>query len=200
MRFLIRPRPGIEVAIGVKVAVIRGRPILCPRLQDDVDGFPIPCARVGRIDRVGPVLHAGAKRKSDFETALRHHVEHGVFFSQTVWIFQIGRCPPHADLCLLHLGDDRRCDQIRRRHHAVGGVVMFVDHDGVKADPLGEDKFSEITLVELRPLFWVVVFVWKVHPDRMIVFVVLRQMRIRHEMHEIEAHAVAHEGLPVTTH
>jgi hypothetical protein len=32
------------------------------------------------------------------------------------------------------------------------------------------------------------------------VFVVFRQMRIRHEMHEIEAHSVAHESLPVTTH
>jgi hypothetical protein len=80
-----------------------------------------------------------------------------------------------------------------------GAAIMLVDHDGVKADLLGKHEFGEITLVERRPLLWVVEFVRKIHPNRMIVFVVFRQMRIRHEMHEIEAHSVAHESLPVTT-
>ena len=97
-------------------------------------------ARRRRVDRIGPVFHAGAERERDFEPALRHDVEHGVFFREAVWIFQIRRRAPHADFGVLDLRDDRGGNQIRRRHHAVAGVVVLVDYDRVEADLVGEQS------------------------------------------------------------
>ena len=154
MRLLIRPRPRIEVAVGVEIAVIGGRAVLRPGLQDDVDRLAMALARGRRIDRIGPVFHAGAERKRDLEASLRHHVEHGVFFRQPVRIFEIGRRAPNADFGVLDLRNDRRGDQVRRRHHAVGGVVMLVDDDRVEADLVGQHELGKIALVERMAAFW----------------------------------------------
>ena len=153
VRLLHRPRPRIEITVGVEIAVIFGRAVLRPGLQDNVDRLAITRPRGRRVDRVGPVFHAGAERKRDFEPALREHVEHGVFFGQAVRIFEIGRRTPDADFGVLDLRDKRRGDQVRRRHHAVGGVVMLVDDDPVKAELVGQHQFGEIALVQRIALF-----------------------------------------------
>ena len=80
MRFLIRPRPRIEVTVGVEIAVIGGWAVLRPSLQNDVDQFAMALTGGGRVNRIGPVFHTSAKGERHFEPTLRQDVEHGVFF------------------------------------------------------------------------------------------------------------------------
>jgi hypothetical protein len=103
---------------------------------------------------------------------------------------------PHADFGVLDLRDDRCGNQTRRRHHAVAGVVVLVDDDGVEADLVGEQKFSEIPLIKFVAALGIVIFVRKVDPKRFVVLVILRQMHIGHEVHEIETDSAAHDDLP----
>ena len=148
MRLLIRPRPRVEVAVGEEIAVVGGRAVLRPGLQDDVDQLAMAMARARRIDRIGPVFHAGAERKRDFKAPFRHHVEHGVFFRQPVRIFEIWRRAPDANFGVLDLRNDRRGNQVRRRHHAVSGVVVLVHHDRIEADFVGKHQFGKIALIQ----------------------------------------------------
>ncbi len=199
IRLLIRPRPRIEIAIRVVIAVIGGWAVLRPGLQNNVDRFPMALARRRRVDRIGPVFHAGAERKRDFEPALRHDIEHGVLFREAIWIFQIWRRAPHADFGVLDLRNDRCGNQTRRRHHAVAGVVVLVDDDGVEADLVGEQKFSEIPLIKFVAALGIVIFVREVDPERFVVLVILRQMHVRHKVHKIETDSAAHGDLPLAT-
>ena len=59
-------------------------------------------------------------------------------------------------LGVLGLRDERRGDQVRRRHHAVDGVVVLVDDDRVEAEPVGEHELGEIALIEFVALFGIV--------------------------------------------
>ena len=196
MRLLVRPRPRIEEPVGVELAEEFGRPVLRPRLQDDVDQFLVPLARRRRIDRIGPVLHAGAERERDLEASVRHHVEHGVFLGQAVGIFEVRRRAPHADLGVAGLRNERGGDQVRRRHHAVGGVVMLVDDDGVEAELVGEHELGQIALVERMAALGIIIFVREIHPQRLELLVVLGEMHVGKKMHEIEANIAAHRYLP----
>src|SRR6476646_4099573 len=72
MRPLERPRPRIEKSIRIELAVVGGRSVLGPGLQDDLEGFLEPVARRRRADRVGPIFHTGAEREGDLEPAFRH--------------------------------------------------------------------------------------------------------------------------------
>jgi hypothetical protein len=144
-----RTRPRIEIAVGVEIAVIGGRAVLGPGLQNNVDRLAVALARGRRVDRVGPVFHAGAERERDFEAASRQHVEHGVFFRQAVVVGlfagrivasrrnelverRLGEAEP-----LLHVGDDL--------HHLADEVaVVGLDDFG---DEVGADRLA--VLVEL---------------------------------------------------
>ncbi len=161
------------------------------------DRFLVALACGRRVDRIGPVFHAGAERKCHLQSALRQHVEHGVFFGQAVWIFEVGRRAPHADLGVPDLRNDRRGDQVRRRHHAVRRIVMLVDDDGVEAEAVGKHELRNVLLVELMPAFGVVKFVREVDPERREVLVVFRQVNVRHEMHQVETDIAAHQSLPL---
>jgi hypothetical protein len=71
---------------------------------------------------------------------------------------------------------------------------MLVDDYGVEADLLGKNKLGDVALIELMPDLGIVVLVRKIDPQRMIIFLVRRQVRVRHEVHEIETNA--HRSLP----
>ena len=116
-------------------------------------------ARGRRIDRVRPVLHAGAERQRDLEPALRHDVEDGILLGQAVRQHEVGRRAPHADAGVLGLRHEGGGDQVRRRHHAVDGVVVLVDDDGVEAEPVGQHQLAQIAVIELVALLGVEVLV-----------------------------------------
>ena len=153
MRLLIRPWPRIEITVGVEVAVIAGGAVLRPGLQDDLDRLFVPFACGRRVDRIGPIFHAGSERERHLQAALRKHVEHSVFFGQTIRIFEVRRRAPHADFGVLDLRNDHRGDQVWRRHHAVRRIVMFINDDCVKAEPIGKNELGDVLLVELMPAF-----------------------------------------------
>src|SRR6516164_1811868 len=58
MRTLERPRPRVEEPVRVELAEVRGRTVLGPGLQDDLERLAEPLARRRRVYRVGPVFHS----------------------------------------------------------------------------------------------------------------------------------------------
>ncbi len=76
---------------------------------------------------------------------------------------------------------------------------MLVDHDRVEADLVGNHQFRKIALIERMPLLGVIIFVRKIDPGRFVVLMIVREMHIRHEVHEIETDGAVHRDLPLAT-
>ena len=80
-------------------------------------------------------------------------------------------------------------DQVRRRHQAVGGLVMLVDADRIEAELLGIDERVDVAGVFLGALDRVVKVVRQHHPGRAVLCRLLEVERpVRHQMEGDELH------------
>ena len=69
---------------------------------------------------------------------------------------------------------------------------MLVQDDRIETQLVRQHELLEIALIEFMPFFRVVVLVRKTHPGGFEFLVVFRQMRVRHEVHDVESKSSAH--------
>jgi hypothetical protein len=108
----------------------------------------------------------------------------------------LGGVPQNANPGVLDARHQVRGDQVGRRHHAVAGVVMLVDDDGIEPEPVGEFQFRQILLVKQECLFRIVELVRKIDPKGFVFLVVGWKVNIGHEVHDIESDVFRHIVLP----
>ena len=106
---------------------------LCPRGHDQVIGFLESSARLCGVDAVPDVFRRNAAHEPRDQPAVTEAVDHRVFFGDAHGVVaQRQNITEHADFYFLGLLAERRRDQIRRRHRAVGAVVVLVENDAVE--------------------------------------------------------------------
>ena len=191
MRCLIRPRPQIHITIAEVIALEFERAGRGPGLDDQIVRFVKALVRKGRIDAGRMIFGADAAHEAGDQAALRQNVEHREFFGDVDRIADNRqRAAEHGDLGGLGALDERARDQVRRRHHAVSGLMVFVDADDVEAEFFGIGQLIEIGIVFRGAFFRIVEAVGQHHPGRAMFgrrFQVERP--IRHQMKAGEFHA-----------
>src|SRR5262249_24784600 len=81
----------------------------------------------------------------------------------------------------------RRGHDVRRRHHAVGVLVVLVHADGIEAELVGVLEHVEVLVIELVAANGIVEMVRYVDPDAVVAFAeVGRQPAVGHEVEEAE--------------
>ena len=197
MRLLRRPRPRIDVAQRIVPALERKRPVLGPGAADQVDGLPELVARGGRGHVVVERLRPRARREARDQPAVRHVVEHRVFFGDAQRV-QVQRQEIAEDDDLAALGPlrQRRGDQVGRWHQPVDVLMVLVEHHAVEAELVGIGELVDILLIEAAALLRVPQAVRHRHPAGVVFLVeVRRQVRIGHEVPAIERDGLAHDYL-----
>src|SRR5690606_29682169 len=97
-----------------------------------------------------------------------------------------------ADLDGLGPLDERARDQIRRRHQAIGGLVMLIDADDVKPETLTADELLDIGRILLSTLGGIVHAV-RQHRPRRTIFLGLDEIEVPiwHQVEKNELHTAA---------
>ena len=91
-------------------------------------------ARVGRIDLVRKIFHAGADHHAGNHPTFGDHVEHGDLFSDSLrMIVERQHVAENHQLRLLGAARQTGRHDIRRRHAAVSGLMVLVDAHAVEA-------------------------------------------------------------------
>ena len=191
-RLLKRLRPRVQVAVVVELAVVAERPVLGPRLEDDVEPLAEARARGGRVDRalVRPVLHAGAERERVLHPPARHHVEHRVLLGHAIRVLQVDRRAGHLDLRVRRDRAEPGRHQAHGRGHAVDHAVVLVDRDAVEAELVGADHRAQVAVVELVAPDRVVERVREVDHRGPVLRVVLRNVDVVMVVEEVELDVV----------
>ena len=167
MRRLIGPRPRVHVVEVVVLADILERAGLGPGADDQVVRLGVALLRLRRIDPHRVIFGADAAHEAGDEAAARQVVEHRVFFGDHQRIVEERQRPAEdRDLGALDRAGQRAGEHARRRHHAVGGLVVLVEADAVEAEPVGQFHLVEILVIEVGALFRVVVAVGIGDPGR----------------------------------
>jgi hypothetical protein len=140
-----------------------------------------------RVDRERVVLGAAADDHARDQAPAADHVDHGELLGdprrrvvERQGIADDGD-PDAARLA----GQDRR-DQVRRRHVAVGVLVMLVHADAVKTEVLRRDQLVEVPVVQPVADGGVVQLVGARDPRRSVVRG--RQLAVRHQVEGEEPH------------
>src|SRR5581483_4464381 len=103
---------------------------LGPGLYDQVVRLLVALVREERINAGGVIFVADAAHEAGDDAAARQIVEHGELFGDVDRVVhQRQRAADDGDLGLAGPSDQIGGDQVRRRHHAVGGLVVLVDSD-----------------------------------------------------------------------
>src|SRR3984957_14246343 len=87
------------------------------------------------------VFGANAAHEAGNDAALRKVVEHRELFRDVNRVVhERQRAAENRNFNRLRPLNERAGDQVRRRHQAIGGLVMFIDPDRVKAELFGIDE------------------------------------------------------------
>src|SRR5205809_1975257 len=161
----------------------------------DSRNFSRADAGLTRFDQYSiPVPKGNAISKRPFDMTSRIAYSSASRFGS----MKFGGTPPNADPRPLDLRNQSGCHDVWRGHHAVHGVVMFVEHDGIEAKPVCQHKLLKVALVQLMPLHRIVKLIRKIDPGCLVLLMVLWQVHIRHEVHRVESKTCAH-SLPKMT-
>jgi hypothetical protein len=165
MRLLVGARPEIDVFVIVVLTVELKRARLGPGGDDQVVGLLIALVREGRVEACDMVFGADAAYEAGDDAPARQVVEHREFFGDEQRIVhQRQRAPEDRDLHPLGALDQGAGDQVRRRHHAVGGLVMLVHRDRIKAELFGGGQLIDVGLVFIGAFDRVIQAVGQDHP------------------------------------
>ena len=200
MGSLVGARPEIDVLVAVMLAVECEGAGLGPRPDDQIVRLVKPLVAEGRVGHRCVVFGAEPADETGDEAALGEVVEHREFFGDGDRVVGDRKRPAeHADRRVLHAPGQSAGQQVGRRHHPVGGLVVFVDAHPVEAEPVGKLQLVEIAVVERRALLRVVIAVGKgeVRP-RIGLVVVEVEMRVGHQVEKEEFHGAASSAMAVT--
>ena len=137
-----------------------------PGLDAEVDAFPQPLERLGRVGVGGEDLIGHAAHEAGIEPAARDHVDHRHFLGDAHRVGAVGhRVAEDADARPLGLAREDRGRERRGDVGAGGGLVMLVEHD-VEAELVGEHVLVEVAMVEVRADLGIIVLAGNAHPDR----------------------------------
>ena len=190
MRRLVRARPEIYIAQIEMLAIERKRPGLRPRLDDEIMRFVEAFVREVGIDAGRVIFGTDAAHEAANDPAAREIVEHRVFFGdEDRIVHDRQRAAQNRDLDLLGPLDERACDQVRRRHHAIGILMMLVDTDPIEAKPFAIDQKVDIGFVLVGAFDRIVKAVGQHHPGRAVLgrFIEIERT-IRHQVKGDELH------------
>ena len=146
-----------------------------------------------RIGHRGMIFAADAAHEPGDEPAFHQVVDHREFLGDDQRVIDDRQRPAdHADGGLFQAPRQRAGQHVGRRHHAVGGLVMFVDADPVEAELVGEFQFVQIAVVKLRALFRIVIGVGQGDPGRLVMLQKIGvDILVRHQVKEMEFHQAA---------
>ena len=200
-RLLDRPRPHVDVP-QLRVLAVEGEGFaLFPGPGDEVDTLAVLLAQDRGRRAVAEVrVHRRADGEPGDEASAGQNIEHRELLCDARRrVVQRDGVAHHDDLRLLGFAGHDRRHEVRRRHQTVGVLVVLVDADAVEAELVGVHQLVEVGVVDLVALHGVVVVDRDVDPDRAhLLPEVVRQVRIRHEMEEMELHALNLPGESAT--
>jgi len=160
----------------------------------------VAIAQGRRVDPVGEVhVHRRADREAGDEPAAREQVEHRELFGHAERRIVGGEAVAEDDERGLRRPPRQgRRHEVRRRHQAVGVVVVLVHAQAVEALRLGELQLVEELLVEAPRLLGVVQVVRHVDPDRPVrPLEIVGQEPIGHEVEEADFMVIRDHTNPV---
>ena len=170
VRLLVWTRPRVDVRkIVVLPAPVKGARF-GPCAHDQIVGFAEAFVRERRVHVPGMIFGADPAHEPRDEAAARNVVEDREFFGDHERVVhQRQRAAEHGDRSL-RAPRERARDHARRRHQAVGVLVMFVNAEAVEAELVGIFEFVEIAVVERVAFDRIVVAVGQRHPRRVVRF------------------------------
>ena len=136
------------------------------------------------------IFRADAADETGDQPALGDIVDHRVFFGDLQRVLaQRNSAADDGDLGPAGAPAEGGCGNDRRRHGAIGILVMLVYRQDVVAQLLAILELIQIAIIELRALLGVVVAVWQQRPGGR-VFLVERkiQVGIGHQMKQRKLH------------
>ena len=111
------------------------------------------------------ILGADAAHEAGNDAAAGEVVEHREFFGDGQRIVhQRQRAAENRDVGMLDAAGQRAGQHAGYRHHAVSGLMVFVEADAVEAELIGELHLVEIVVIEFGAFFRIVVLVRERHP------------------------------------
>ena len=139
-----------------------------------------------------------ARCKARHHAPVRHAIEHGVFlgYAQGAKV-QGQQIAQHHQLAFLRGLRERGGEQVWRGHDAVDVLMMLVEHDAIKAQPVGRRQFVEIFLIEANGLLAVEERIGNRDPAAFMIPVeILIEIGPRHKVprKDIDLAGVRHDG------
>ena len=168
----------------------RERAFLGPGADHQIMGFVEPLVADRRVGAHGIVFGADAADHAADQPPAGDAVDHGVFFRQGQGVFaDAERIAEHRDLHLRCPPRQRRGRDDRRRHQAIGILVMFVHAQPVEAELFAHLQFVEIGVVQVVAHLRIEVRIGIHHPGRLVLLVVIEiETGIGHKMEQKTLH------------
>src|SRR5262249_16267096 len=138
MWLLVRLGPQIDVAEAVVFALPGERPLVRPRLDDEIVRLVKAFAGIGGVDVILEVLHARADYHARNDPPLRDDIEHGQLFSNPLgMVVEWQDIAQNGELCLRRTACQAGGHDIGGWHVAVGVLVVLIDANALEAELIG---------------------------------------------------------------
>ena len=150
VRLLVRPHPGVHVAIVVVLALPSERSGIGPSLDDEVVRLLEALAVEHRRGVVGDALASAASDETGDQPAVADHVDHRQLFGQPKRVVPDRQyVAENYDLRLRCLPSEDRCADVRHTLHTERRAVMLVQHQPVEAHLLSVELLVKVPVVEV---------------------------------------------------
>jgi hypothetical protein len=163
-----------------------------PALNNQIMRFVKSLPRIGWVNPVGEILHAGPDDHARDHSALRNHVEHSDLFGHPLrMIVKRQNIAQDDQFCLLGSPGETRRHDVRRGHPTVGGLMMFVYANTVEAELIGQLQLVQIAVVKRMAEFWVIKRVGTSYPSAFVrLKKVLGKISPGHQMKAVYFHSM----------
>ncbi len=129
------------------------RPRCRPGLDNEIERFAERRSRLCGIDLVGEILRSAADHHPRHQPPAAHDVEHGELFRDSQRrVVQRQGVAYDDDLRTFRSLDKGGRDQVRRRHQAIGVLMVLIDADAVETQVIGMGKGVYVLLIEVVAL------------------------------------------------
>ena len=165
MRLLEGPRPHIHIFVMVVLALEGEGAGPRPGLDHEVVRLGIALVRMRRVDAEIGIFGADAADEAADQPPAGDGVDHRMLFGERQRMVAQAEGAAHdGDLGVLGAPRQARGGDDRRRHQAIGRLVMLVHHDAVEAELVAQLQLVEIAVIERVALGRIVLAVGQGHP------------------------------------